>query len=154
MISTIILALLFGLVLIFGAAYLSFNGRINREIKSLLSQAKADPGGVITEEMLQNLPPPVQKYMTYSGVVGKAIPRTIRLKQTGRIRQDAKSAWMKLEAQEYYSTNPPGFVWKVFVPTRRFPMTLGWDAYLDGRGSQFEQGLTFLSQHQAPSCPL
>ncbi|OGD21371.1 MAG: hypothetical protein A2W03_04820 [Candidatus Aminicenantes bacterium RBG_16_63_16] len=135
MIVTIILALLFGLILIVGAAYLSFNGRINREISGLLAGANGGGRVVVTEEMIKNLPAPVQKYMMYSGIAGKAIPRTVRLKQTGRIRQGAKSSWMKLEAEEYYSTNPPGFVWKAFLPGRRFPVTLGRDAYLDGRGS-------------------
>jgi hypothetical protein len=145
MITTIILALLLGFILIIGAAYLSFNGRINREISSLLGAADADATRVVvTEEMLGNLPPPVQTYMAYSGVVGKAIPRTIRLKQTGRIRQDAKSAWMTLEAEEYYSTNPPGFIWKAFLPGRRFPLTLGRDAYLNGRGSMLIKMLSLI----------
>ena len=135
MITTIILGLLFGLILIVGAAYLSFNGRINREISGLLTGANGGGRVVVTEEMIKNLPPPVQKYMMYSGVAGKDIPRTVRLRQTGRIRQSAESSWMKLEAEEYYSTNPPGFVWKAFLPGRRFPVTLGRDAYLDGRGS-------------------
>jgi hypothetical protein len=73
--------------------------------------------------------------MTYSGVLGKTIPRTVRLKQTGRIRQDEKSSWMKLEAEEHYSVTQPGFIWKVFIPTKRFPMTLGRDAYVHGKGS-------------------
>jgi hypothetical protein len=133
--TLIIAALVLILVIAAGVAYLSFSSRISREITNLLSQSRSGPKIIVTEEMLRNLPLPVQKYMTYTGVLGKPIPQTIRLRQAGRIRQDEKSAWMKLDAVEYYSTNPPGFIWKAFLPNRRFPVTLGRDAYLDGRGS-------------------
>src|SRR4030067_3087429 len=140
----IILAFPLILVVVFGFAYLSFNGRINREISGLLSGEKPGAVTVVTQEMLKGLPEPVQRYLASSGVLGKPIPRTIRLKQVGKIRQDEKSAWMKLEAVEYYSTTPPGFIWKAFLPTRRFPMTLGWDAYLNGRGSMLIKMLSLI----------
>ena len=109
MITTIILALLFGLILIVGAAYLSFNGRINREISGLLAGANGGGRVVVTEEMIRNLPAPVQKYMIYSGVAGKAIPRMVRLKQTGRIRQAAKSAWMEARGRGVLLDESTGF---------------------------------------------
>jgi len=135
MIIPMLLVFLVIIISIAGFAYLTFNSRISREISGLLSGAKSEPRTVVTEEMLKDLPPPVQRYMDYSGVLGTAIPHTVRLKQVGRIRQGEKSAWMKIEAVEYYSTTPPGFVWKVFMPSKRFPLALGRDAYLDGRGS-------------------
>lgn len=127
-----------------GAAYLMFNGRINREIKGLQSAADTSQRVLVTEEMIRNLPAPVQRYMVYSGVAGKPIPGTIRLRQTGRIRQDEKSAWMKLEAEEYYSTSPPAFIWKARLPGRRFPLTVGRDAYLDGRGGMLIKMLSLI----------
>jgi hypothetical protein len=140
----IILVLLSVLVIVASLAYLSFSGRINREITSLLSQSRPGPRIVVTEEMLRNLPLPVQRYMTYTGVLGKTFPHTVRLRQVGRIRQNEKSAWMKLEAVEFYSTNPPGFIWKTSLPNRRFPVTLGRDAYLDGRGSMLIKMLSLI----------
>jgi Family of unknown function (DUF6544) len=135
MTGSILLAVIIFFVSVAVFAFLNLNNRINREISGLLSEAKSGPGIVVTEEMLKDLPPPVQRYMNYSGVIGKAIPRTVCLKQVGRIRQDEKSAWMKLEAEEYYSTSPPGFIWKVYIPNRRFPLTLGRDGYAKGCGS-------------------
>jgi len=135
MIITIVLAFVAVLMFVAAFGYLKLNGRINREISGLLADAKREPRIFVTEEMVRNLPPPVQRYMTYSGVLGKAIPHTVRLKQVGMIRQGEKSPWMKLEAVEHYSTTPPGFVWKVLMPNRRFPLALGRDAYSDGRGS-------------------
>jgi len=144
MTAIIIVAFLLIFVVVIGFAYWSFNGRINREVSGLLSGAKSGAGTVVTGEMLRILPQPVQRYMAYSGVLGKQIPRTIRLKQIGKIRQGEKSAWMKLEAEEYYSTTPAGLIWKAFLPTKRFPLTLGRDAYLNGHGSMLIKMLSLI----------
>jgi len=145
MIMIAIGAFLLILVVLVGSAYWSFNSQMGREISSLFSEGKSGAGIVVTKGILERLPEPVQRYLAYSGVVGKQIPHSIRLKQVGRIRQDAKSAWMKLEAVEYYSTTPPGFIWKVYTPSRRFPLTLGRDAYVDGRGSMLIKMLSLFS---------
>lgn len=149
MIIPIVLAFLIVLILIAALAYLSFNSRINLEISRLLTRGKSELRTVVTEEMLGNLPPQVQRYMTYSRVLGKAIPHAVRLKQVGRIRQDAKSAWMRLEAVEHYSTAPPGFVWKVYMPKRRLPFVLGRDAYISGTGSMLIKMLSLFSMVNA-----
>src|SRR4030042_1105660 len=149
MIMIVFLAFLLILVVVLGTAYWNFNSQIGRETRRLLSGAKSGAGITITQEMLKGLPEPVQRYLAYSGIVGKQIPHTIRLKQVGRIRQDAKSAWMKLEAVEYYSTTPPGFIWKVYMPNRRIPITLGRDAYLAGQGSMLIKMLSLFSMVNA-----
>lgn len=151
MIMTIVVAFLIVLVCIAAFATLSFNGRINREISRLRSAARSETPIVVTEDVLKNLPPPVERYMRYTGVIGKAIPRTVSLKQAGRIRQDEKSAWMKLKAEEHYSVNPPGFVWKVFLPSRGLPLTLGRDAYVEGRGSMLIKMLSLIPMVNAVS---
>lgn len=148
MITTIVSAFLLVLILFVGFAYFILNARIKREVSDLFSAGLTSPK-IVTEEMIAALPPPVQRYMAYSGMLGKTIPRTVRLRQVGRIRQDEKSAWMKLEAVEWYSTTPPGFVWKVFVPNRRFPLALGRDAYLDGRGSLLVKMLSLFPMAKA-----
>jgi hypothetical protein len=42
--------------------------------------------GLITEEMLEELPQAVQRYLRYSGVVGTPWIETVRLKQVGTFR--------------------------------------------------------------------
>lgn len=145
MVISVILGVLAVALMIVVLGNISFNIRINREISGLLSGMESGPDVVVTEDMIRRLPPPVQLYMAYSGVLGKTIPRTVTLKQVGRIRQDEKSAWMKLEAVEHYSTLPPGFIWKVSIPSRRFPINLGRDAYVGGRGSMQIKMLSLIS---------
>lgn len=73
-----------------------------------VEHAQAD---LITEASLQGLPEAVQRYLTYAQVVGKEPIRTVRLKQQGAMRQQPKQKWMPLSAEQYYTTNPPAFIW-------------------------------------------
>lgn len=107
---------------------------IDADIARLLAFAGTG-GEVVTAEAVGGLPPPVQRYLAYSGVIGKPIPRVVRLAQRGRIRSGPEAAWMQLVAEEVYSTRPPAFVWKAFFPGRSLPVVLGRDEYLDGEGS-------------------
>jgi hypothetical protein len=52
-------------------------------------------GRLVTAEMLQNLPEPVQRYMTYTGVVGKPWIDNVHLNYTGRFRHrwEASKNW-------------------------------------------------------------
>lgn len=100
-----------------------------------LTSAARPTDAVVTEAMLAPLPPAAQRYFRFAGVVGKPIPKLVRLTQTGRIRSSATSEWMNLEAEETYSTSPPAFIWRTWLPTRMLPVALGRDEYLEGKGS-------------------
>jgi hypothetical protein len=68
-------------------------------------------------------------------VVGTAIPGIVRVRQHGRIRSSPAAAWMNWEATEVYSTQPPAFVWRAYLPRKRLPVVIGRDEYLQGEGS-------------------
>jgi hypothetical protein len=94
-------------------------------------------GHLVTADMLQALPDPVQRYLTYTGVVGKPWINTVRVKQVGRFRLERDRPWMPMRAVQYYTTDPPGFVWKA-----RFKMAGLWllsaqDTYKAGHGHMF-----------------
>jgi hypothetical protein len=115
-------------------SYWVWNEQIDRDIHRLSAGAARDVV-VATEAMLASLPAPVKRYLVYTGVVGRPIPNTVRLTQRGRIRSAANASWMNLEAEQYYSTRPPSFVWKASFPSRSLPIVLGRDEYADGEGS-------------------
>ena len=64
------------------------------------------------EEMIAELPPPVRRSLRRAGVVGRAIPTGVVVRQQGRIRTSAESKWLNFTARETYSTDRPGFLWK------------------------------------------
>ena len=67
---------------------------------------------LVTAEMLQDLPDPVQRYMNYTGLVGKPWIDTVHLKYTGRFRQGLDRPWMPMIAEQWYTIYPPAFIWK------------------------------------------
>jgi len=120
-------ALLFGLR--------RFSRLVRRDVRALLAQAaRTREGVVVTEEMLQNLPEPVRRCLGYTGTVGKPFVNTVRLKQKGRMHPSAKGAWIPLEAEEYYSVQPPGFVWDATMYRGPLPIARGRDIYAGGKG--------------------
>lgn len=111
--------------------------RDSERIAAGLLSTGADNPPIVTAAMLEGLPAPVQRYLTYSGGVGKPMAQTVRLKQVGRIRQDSSSPWMPLVADEYYSTNPPGLLWFAKATMNGLPIVRVRDSYVAGEGHMF-----------------
>src|SRR5690349_16698292 len=84
---------------------------------------------VITEPDLAGLPPPVQRYLTYSGVPGKPRIETVRLSYEGKFRTGAGKPWLLISATQVYTTNPPGFLWKARFKFAGLPFMVGTDTY-------------------------
>jgi hypothetical protein len=92
---------------------------------------------LVTADMLHNLPAPVQRYMAYTGVVGKPWTHTARVRQSGRFRLGRGQPWMAMAAEQSYTTDPPGFVWKARFKMWGLPLMSARDAYRDGHGHMF-----------------
>ena len=92
---------------------------------------------LVTPEMLEDLPQPVQCYLDYTGVVGKPWEDTVRLKQTGRFRQGLERPWMPMVAEQTYTTDPPGFVWNARFKFAGLPLLRARDQYEAGHGHMF-----------------
>lgn len=129
-----LILLLLAAVLFIGWSYARFARAITTDIRRLVATAARNQV-VVTADMVSTLPAPARRYFEHSGVVGKPIPRLVRLRQVGRIRANPTDKWMDLEAEEFYSTSPPAFVWRAHFPKTRLPIVLGRDEYLDGAGS-------------------
>jgi hypothetical protein len=134
--AVVLLSLVLLAAAILSSGFARFKRDAERIAGALLTQS-GDNSPVVTAAMLEGLPAPVQRYLTYSGVVGKPIARTVRLKQTGRIRQDAASPWMQLTAEEYYSTNPPGLLWFAKATMNGLPIVRVRDSYVQGKGHMY-----------------
>ncbi|UCH09319.1 MAG: hypothetical protein JSU61_08750, partial [Fidelibacterota bacterium] len=56
------------------------------EVREMFTETEADKPELVTEADLDGLPEPVQRYLRYTGVVGKERIRVVRLKQRGQMR--------------------------------------------------------------------
>jgi hypothetical protein len=111
-----------------------FDRKVNGEVDALFKNVKQAQPDLITEADLKDLPEPVQKYLRYCQVVGKERIKTVRLKQTGLFRTAPDQKWMDLNAEQYYTTNPPAFIWKAGIKIAPLFTITGRDLYENGHG--------------------
>ncbi len=119
--------------------------RLSREIGKVFTQHEEQKQVIVTEEMLQKLPDPVKRYLEYTGVVGKPMVQTVRLKQVGKIRKDATQPWMNFEAKQYYSVSSPSFVWIAHMKVFGLPLVRVRDYYMEGRGNILVKALSLFT---------
>jgi hypothetical protein len=112
-----------------------FKRKANSEAARLLAKATSpSPDDVITEEDIKVLPEPVQKYLRFTGTIGKERVQNVRLKQKGSFRQ-GDNPWMSFTAEQYYTINPPAFIW--IADMKAFPLVSvkGRDMNFESRGN-------------------
>ncbi len=90
------------------------------------------PGETVTSEMLEPLPPPIRRYLSFSGVVGKPWISTARVCYSGKFRTGADKPWMGISARQYYTTQPAGFLWNARFKMAGLPILFGQDTYKNG----------------------
>jgi hypothetical protein len=113
-----------------------FKGLVQRDVEALFTRAAStSEEALVTEDMLGDLPEPVQRYLRYTGIVGKPFVRTARLEQKGSMYLGAKQGWVPLEAQEHYTVQPPSFVWDATIHRGPLPIARGRDMYAGGKGN-------------------
>lgn len=123
----ITLAVIFGNII--------FNRKVNHEVSELIIKSKESEPQVITEEDIKTLPEPIQRYLRYTQVIGKEKIRAVRLKQRGYFRQKPDQSWMPFTAEQYYTTDPPAFVWKASLKAFLLISIKVRDMYYEGKGN-------------------
>lgn len=116
-------------------AYIRFQQTVNREIKDLFKNARKEDKIMITADMLDGLPDPVRRYLLYSEIVGKTLVRTVHIKQVGKFRTGVEQPWMDMVADQYYTVDPPGFIWNATLKIGGLPILRVRDRYAGGQGN-------------------
>lgn len=112
-----------------------FNGKVHREVTEMLEPVRPLEPDIVTEDELHGLPAPVRRWLRFSKVIGNERIQSVRLRQQGEFRMDSDSRWMSFEAEQYYTTEPPGFLWYTTMkPAPLFHIT-GRDRYWRGHGN-------------------
>src|SRR5580765_778270 len=122
-----------------------FRHRIDDEARALLSGARGSAAGVVEAKDLGDLPAPVRRWLTASGVVGHARATTVRLRQRGEFRTAPDKPWMPVVAEQYYSVDPPGFVWSVDARMMHVLPIAGRDRYAGGHGHLLIKAASLIS---------
>lgn len=130
--SLFVILLLLAQALALGA--LLFDQRARLRGAALLQESRRCREGMLAEADLAALPAPVARWLRTSGVLGKPMPASLRLRQSGRFRLGADKPWMPLRALQYYSLDPPQFLWFVRMRLGGLPLIGGGDFYTGGEG--------------------
>ncbi|UCB43747.1 MAG: hypothetical protein JSV77_03630 [Dehalococcoidales bacterium] len=105
------------------------------EIADLFNKQDKSKMKVITEDDLKGLPEPAQRYFRYSGVIGMAPVKTVSLKQKGFFRMKEGQKMMPMQAEQYYTTNPPSFIWYGEITPIPLISIKARDMFVNGKGS-------------------
>ncbi|ADL12914.1 DUF6544 family protein [Acetohalobium arabaticum] len=126
-------------------ANILFNQQVKQEVKELFNNTVENNNGVIQESDLEELPNSVQKWLEYSQVVGKERIRSVRLKQKAVMRIEEDKSWMSVKAEQYFTVDKPGFIWKARIKAAPFFYIVGRDKYQNGRGSMLIKILSLIT---------
>jgi hypothetical protein len=113
----------------------AFQRKVAQEVAELFARSRDARPTMVTAADLLALPEPVQRWLRYAQVVGNERPITVRLKQDGLFRLAEEKDWIPFQAEEYYTTDPPGFIWVATMKMSPLVSVTGRDRYLDGRGN-------------------
>jgi hypothetical protein len=112
-----------------------FDRLVDADRRRILAGPRPPHPPLVTEEMLAGLPEPARRYLRYAGVIGRPMVDTVRIRQACRMHPAPDGVSFPLVAEQWYSVDPPGFVWDATVPGAGIPLVRGRDGYVDGRGS-------------------
>lgn len=128
-----VLLLLIACVIAWGS--ISFARFVEEEANELARQAEKADINSFSAEGIDKLPEPVQRYLAYAMPEGPEPVRFVRMKQEGQFCTAPGEDWMPMNAEQYFDTKKPGFIWHAKVR----PSPLLWiearDRYYRGKGN-------------------
>ncbi len=114
-------------------AFLTLTGynyrNVRDEIIRLYSQSNNISHTIYSSKQLDGLPAPVQKYFRHVLKEGQRYISYVNLTHNGVFKTAETKNWIKIDGEEYFTTEKPGFLWH--GKTDLFTVT---DKYINGKG--------------------
>jgi len=120
---------LIGIVIGFGTW--SYFNIYKKDVKAGLEQTANLPSVVLSEEDLQGLPEPVQKYLHFTGAVGKPKVNNFKVEFVGQIRKDEQSEWMPFSTEQYNFMAVPTRLFFMKATMKHLPVA-GYHRFING----------------------
>ncbi|WP_156166149.1 MULTISPECIES: DUF6544 family protein [unclassified Marinitoga] len=130
--------------IIIGYGNWNFNTMVKNELKSFVIPSIFERK-IMTKEMINSLPPIIQKWLEQSNVIGKDIINQVHLKQIGKMRTTLEGKWMDVRAEQWFKTEKPGFIWVADVKAPLGISLLGRDKYINGEGHMLIKLLSLIT---------
>lgn len=127
-----VVALFIVLALVITISNNRFNQMVNAEIEAMFGALGSQSTKTFSVSDLEGLPEPVQKFLARSLKEGQPYVDSVRLRQSGTMRLSPDQPWKPFEAEQYFTTNPPAFIW--LAKTNFLPLI--WVVARDKYGQQ------------------
>lgn len=127
-------------VIIIGATIIAFstfrfNNKVREEREHILENSKHIDQKIVTQEAILRLPLVVQKWLACSGVIGKKTILNVRLTQDLQLKmKEDQKVWNFAKADQYFTTQPPAFNWKIDMRMNSIINVVGRDKFENGSG--------------------
>jgi hypothetical protein len=107
-----------------------FESRYRNDVRESLERVRSLPADPVTEADLAPLPPPVQRYLRYAGVVGQPRVRSMRVTFQGEMR-NREQDWFAFTSEQYSFFDQPERFFFMRARVKGLP-TVGYHVYQDG----------------------
>lgn len=133
------------LVAFVALAQFNFEKKIQKEVALILKESKIKSPKIITSEMLVDLPFPVRNWMEKSGIIGKPAIRTAHMEQVFEMKlKPDQNKWFQAEAEQFFSSYPPAFVWTADLQIMPLLGAFGRDKFIRGEGEMLFKILSII----------
>lgn len=125
--------LILAIIIVLSIGNFIFKSTFINDVKERLKRTAGLKDEILTEKDLQHLPPPVQQYLRYAGVVGKPKVHSVKLVFEGRMR-GRKQDWFPFVSEQYNFFDVPTRLF--FMKGKMFGINVpGYHAYKNGDAS-------------------
>jgi hypothetical protein len=138
-----IVNVIFLVVIIFAVGRITFNTMVRKEVNNLISSSSHD-ASIISAEEVSLLPGIIQKWLRKSNAIGRPMPASVHIKQNGFMRTTTESEWMSFDAEQYFTIDPPGFVWNATIHADKIIDIVGCDKYENGKGNMLIKAVSLI----------
>ncbi len=131
---------LFAALILVVLATIRVNGwRVEKSLRKMVQELNRAAMGRtetgVSPSRLTDLPAPVQRYFQKVLPDGQQLIRRVELRQSAVFRMDERSSReLPLTARQYFTVNPPGFLWDARIKMAPLLTVRVLDAYLQGEG--------------------
>ena len=121
---------------IIGYSTFSFNHKVNAETTQMFLDSQTLQKNIVSEQMIVDLPSTVQNWLLNSGMVGKAIIKSVFLEQDLQLlMKPEQKAWSTAKAKQHFTIEPPAFNWLVSLKMNPLMQVVGRDKFENGKGT-------------------
>lgn len=120
------------LVSVVGFFHLHFKNTYRSNVKTGLEQTKDIQETMLTKDDITHLPALVQKYLHYTGSIGKPKIHNFKLTLSGKIRSYEKKKWMNLSSEQYNFMPTPTRLFFLDATMNQLPVS-GFHCFINGK---------------------